>query len=98
MPQAANSNVTVDFRVDSELSHIALNIDENLWREALQNLMVNALACTPTGGKIVISALIDEAHLRSDEGTHGVLRIQVQYSGKSLSEVNPLLSASSLFS
>jgi signal transduction histidine kinase len=91
LQQAEQAKVILEFRSDPEVIEVSLLIDEKRFSGALLNLMTNAIANTPAGGKIEICAFLDIITLIKTAGSSDesgrILRIQFQDYGQPFSEV-----------
>ena len=72
LPQAEHAGVSIDFRLHPQPPELLL--DEELLRQALVNLLMNAVQATPSGGRITLST-----RLRP-----GVLELEVKDTGRGI--------------
>lgn len=72
LPQAERAGVAIEFRLGSELPELLL--DEEQLRQALVNLLLNAVQATASGGRITIST----------RARPGVLEIQIKDTGRGI--------------
>jgi signal transduction histidine kinase len=72
LPAAEHAGVSIDFRLEPSLP--ALLLDEEQLRQALVNLVMNAVQATPAGGRITVSTRVHG----------GVLEIEVKDTGRGI--------------
>jgi two-component system, OmpR family, heavy metal sensor histidine kinase CusS len=66
---AADAGVTLSL---SSVDEIAVGVDRALFRQAIGNLVANAIAHTPAGGRVTVHALKQEGELRIEVSDTGV--------------------------
>jgi signal transduction histidine kinase len=72
LPQAEHAGVAIDFRLQPDPPELLL--DEELLRQALVNLLMNALQATPSGGRIILSTRLQP----------GVLELEIRDTGRGI--------------
>ncbi len=72
LPAAEHAGVSIDFRLEPSLPELLL--DEEQLRQALVNLVMNAVQATPAGGRITVSTRVHD----------GVLETEVKDTGRGI--------------
>jgi PAS domain S-box-containing protein len=69
-PQASVKEMTISV-VENEM-HAVVKADQERLRQIVLNLLSNAIKFTPHGGRVVISASVDESNVRIDVADNGI--------------------------